>query len=119
MPLRQPSARPHFDYATIQRRRNLKTPSGRKKEADRILRQVLKRTGGKVTSFDDGKNFGLDFSSLGLETLPNELFEDEFLHENCEKYLVELNVSENNLKSLDSEISDFIHLKTLDCSRNK
>ena len=119
MPLRQPSTRTYFDYATVQRRRNLKTASGRNKEADRILRQVLKRTGGRLIEHAQGRNFGLDFSALELEKLPVELFEDEFLYEKCEKYLLELNVSQNNLKFLDAEVGDFVNLKFLDCSKNR
>lgn len=119
MPLRKATTRPNLDFATIQRRRNLKTSSGRNKEGDRVLNKVLKRMGGRVLYHDDGKNFSLDFSFLNLETLPCELFEDEFLYEKCEKYLVGLDVSNNNLKSLDAEIGDFLFLKTLDCSKNR
>ena len=119
MPLRPPSTRPNFDYATTQRRRNLKTPSSRNKEAERILNLVLRRNGGKIFDVGEGKSFGLDFCGLGLANLPCELFEDEFLHEKCEKYLVALNVAGNNLKSLDVEIGDFANLKSLDCSKNK
>ena len=119
MPLRKATNRPNFDFATAQRRRNLKSSAGRIREADRILNQVFKRIGGKIITFDDGKLFGLDFSSLKLNSLPNELFEDEFLFEKCEKYLIELNVSNNELKSLDLEIGDFLHLRTLNCSNNR
>ena len=119
MPLRKPTVRSNLDFATVQRRRSLKTFAARNKEANRVLSKVFRRIGGRANYDEDGTKFRLDFSSLDLEQLPVELFEDEFLYEKCENHLVELNVSDNNLKSLDFEIGDFPSLKILDCSKNR
>lgn len=48
MPPRKPTVKRTFDFATIQRRRNLKTPRARDREATRVLNKVLKETGGSM-----------------------------------------------------------------------
>ena len=118
MPPRKNTVRPNFDFATMQRRRKLKSEKSRDKEADRILRLVLKRTGG-IRIDGENRTFSLKFSGLQLESLPIEIFEDEFLYEKCERFLVGLDLSANNLKFLDKELGDFGQLKTLDCSKNR
>lgn len=47
------------------------------------------------------------------------MFEDEFLYEKCEQYLSSLDVSENSLTQLDSEIGDFKEMRYLNCAKNK
>jgi len=118
MPLREPSIRPKFDFAAVKRRRGLKTPKSRDKEAEKILQQVLVSTGGSKDA-RDGQDFALDFSSLGLESLPVEFFEDEFLYEKCVQFLVAIDLSDNSLKYIDSEIGDFERIKRLDLSKNR
>lgn len=118
MPLRKPTVRQNFSFATASRRRRLKTPKGREKEASRILNIVLRRVGGSFQNLPGGK-FSLDLSNLELTDIPVELFEDEFLYEKCVNQLVELDLSKNSLRSLDKEIGDFSCLKHLVAASNR
>ena len=118
MPLRKPTVRPNFSFATASRRRRLKTLKGREKEASRILSIVLRRVGGSFQNLPNDK-FSLNLSNLGLTELPDELFEDEFLYEKCVNQLVELDISKNCLRSLDKELGDFISLNQLFVASNR
>lgn len=123
MVVRKATVNRKLDFYTVQRRRNLKSEKSRNNEADRILRQVLKRVGGEVVKIDaetdEDLKFGLDLSNLDLKSLPYELFEDEFLNEKCEKYLHFLNVKDNSITLLDKEIGDFVNLVSIDCANNR